>query len=432
MEAATPLRSPDVRVLGDRLLIDGLVVADGPAVRLARERAERGEDPAAVVIDAIEIGARVLDREQTAADTEFVRNEFEKVSREVQSEFGERARLAGEALERQLDEVFGPENGHLAAALSRHFSDESTGAVQHKVRAAVDETMAAARKELLTTLFDPEGSGPFAEFRKGTADAIGRATEVQRRSVAELSEKIAGLEKELALQREAESHAEELEAERERGTAKGRTYEEAVFAAVDRIAAGQQDDAHATGDTLGADGKKGDVVVDIDGCLGPARGRVAFEAKDRRLTKPEALKELDGAMRDREAEYAVLVVPSEEELPAKTQPLREVNGDKLFVVYDPDDGPGGAAALELAYRLARARVLAKRSGGEGIDTVALAAHVERAVQALDHVRTVKTNLTKARKNLDEAGGVVEGMAATVRSHLDEIDRLVQAAPSDDE
>ena len=89
MEAATPLRSPHVRTIGDRLVVDGLVVEDDCAVRLVREREQHGDDPAKVVRDAVEIGARVLDREQAAANAEFVKTEFEKASRDVQLEFAD-------------------------------------------------------------------------------------------------------------------------------------------------------------------------------------------------------------------------------------------------------------------------------------------------------------------------------------------------------
>ena len=83
MEAATPLRQANVRTIGDRVVVDGLVVADEGAVRLVREREERGDDTVRAITDAIEIGARVLDREQAGANAEFVRSEFDKVSREV-------------------------------------------------------------------------------------------------------------------------------------------------------------------------------------------------------------------------------------------------------------------------------------------------------------------------------------------------------------
>ena len=73
MEAASPLPFARVQVRHGRLLIDQLVVEDETAVRLATER----DDVVRFVNDAIEIGARVLDRELTGANAEFVRAEFE-------------------------------------------------------------------------------------------------------------------------------------------------------------------------------------------------------------------------------------------------------------------------------------------------------------------------------------------------------------------
>jgi len=55
---------------------DGLAIDDECVVSLASERERAGEDPADLVRDAIEIGARVLDREQAAANTEFVKTDL--------------------------------------------------------------------------------------------------------------------------------------------------------------------------------------------------------------------------------------------------------------------------------------------------------------------------------------------------------------------
>src|SRR6188472_2260106 len=126
MEAALPLRPPSVRTAGDRVAVDGLVVDDPIALRLVREREESGDDPVRLVLDALEIGARVLDREQAGANAEFVRTEFE-----------EQAPAVGERLAKQLEDVFGAETGSLSKALERHFSDDSSGSVQQRVRALV-------------------------------------------------------------------------------------------------------------------------------------------------------------------------------------------------------------------------------------------------------------------------------------------------------
>ena len=163
-----------------------------------------------------------------------------------------------------------------------------------------------------------------------------------------------------------------------------------------------------------------------------------FEAKDRRLSKPRAIEELDRALAERDADFAVLVVPTQEEVPARLQQLREYNGDKLIVALDPDDP--SRLALELGYRLARARVLMARGGDEGIDIAAVRDTVERALGAMEEVRKVKSRLTGAKTNIDLAYELVEAMAARVRGHLEGIDELVkaqdavdaQATPPDDD
>src|SRR4051812_1172313 len=187
--------------------------------------------------------------------------------------------------------------------------------------------------------------------------------------------RIGALQLEIAKLQAEKEKALGVAAEHERSTAKGRPYEEAVYDAIDAIAGGAGDDCDAVGDLPGVGGRKGDVLVAIDGCSGSARGRIVFEAKNSRAAKKVALEELDEAMAQRDASYAVWVVPSEEQLPARTQPLREINGDKLFVVFDPE---GSRAALALAYLLARARVLMARGDASGLDASALAAEVERA------------------------------------------------------
>jgi hypothetical protein len=118
------------------------------------------------------------------------------------------------------------------------------------------------------------------------------------------------------------------------------------------------------------------------------------------------------------------VVPPER-LPAKTWPLREVNGDKLFVTYDVDDD--SPLALEVAYGLARARVLMRRGEAGGLDADALRAEVERTQQAMEDVRRIKSQLTGATTAIGEARSILDTMAAGVRGHLAQIDALLHAA-----
>jgi hypothetical protein len=284
MEAATPLRQPHVRTIGDRLVVDGLVVEDECAVRLVREREQNGDDPVRVVRDAVEIGARVLDREQTGANTEFVKAEFEKASRDVQQEFTDKARTIAEFFEAQFAAVFGEDDGQLAKELERRFGDGSAISVQNRVREAVAETLTKSREDLVRQFSAADERNPLADFKSAAVREIQQAASRSDATQRALLTKLGELQKELQGLRDEKEKLEEVEAERERGTAKGRSFEEAVFEAVDGIAAAQGDDAEAVGDVREATGKVGDIVVSLDACNGPARGRVVFEAKDRRLS----------------------------------------------------------------------------------------------------------------------------------------------------
>jgi hypothetical protein len=218
---------------------------------------------------------------------------------------------------------------------------------------------------------------------------------------------------------------EDVGAAQQRGTAKGRTYEEAVFEALDGLATARGDGCEALGDLRGDDGKKGDVLVAVDACTGPARGRIVFEAKDaQNLSRPKALDYLDRALTNRGADYAVLVMPSTDNLPARSNPLREINGDKLFVTFDPEEG--STIALEVAYSLARARVLMARDAEGGVDAGAVRAEVERAIGALEEVKRIKTQLTHAQNGVKGARDIVEALESGVKAHLTAINVLLDA------
>jgi hypothetical protein len=422
MEAATPLRHPRVAALVGRLIIDGLVVDDPAAAELVRARTDAGEDPVRVVTDAIEIGARVLDREQAGATVEVLRQDLENASREVEQRLGQTSEAVVTELRTRLEEAFGPDSGHVTRVLERHFGADSSSAVQHQVSAAVGELLNESREKMFKQFSAADESNPLAMFQRAAVAAIRQSSDQQHAHLREMNGMVAELRREIASLRAEKEKAQEVAAEHDRSTAKGRPYEEAVYEAVDAIASGMGDDCDAVGDLPGVGGKKGDVLVNIDGCSGAPRGRIVFEAKNSQLPKNRAVAELDEAMAQRDAGYAVWVVPSEDKLPARTRPLREVNGDKLFVVFDPDEG--SRLALEVAYSLARARVLMARADGEGLDASALRAEVERAVGAMEDVRRIKQQLTHAANGIEGARAVLEELDRRVRLHLQQIDALL--------
>ena len=155
-----------------------------------------------------------------------------------------------------------------------------------------------------------------------------------------------------------------------------------------------------------------------------------FEVKTSRITMPEAIRTLDAAREQRSAALAVLVVPSEDRVPAKMRPLQELHGDKLVVTYDPDEG--STLVLETGYALARARVLMARAAAEGVDTVAIEEAAKRAIELLGQVKAIKAGLTSARTQIGKSAEAVDVLAKGVRDQLDEICALAQDGDAHEE
>ena len=168
----------------------------------------------------------------------------------------------------------------------------------------------------------------------------------------------------------------------------------------------------------------------IEGCTGPARGRVVFEAKASRLSKPKAVEELDRVRAERNADFAVLVVPDEERIPAKMHQLREYGGDKLIACFDPEDG--STLSLEVAYSLARARVLMARGEADGIDPSAIREAIGSRTGAMGDVLRVKQQLTGAKTSIEKGAAILDAMATAVRAQLQHVELLLAAAGERDE
>src|ERR687893_1477109 len=198
MEAATPLRRTRVHALMSRLIVEHLVVDDPVAAELVRVRMEAGEAPERVIADAIEIGARILDREQAGASVEVLRTDLERASREVEEGLGATSEQVVTELRTRLEEAFGPDQGHVTRVLHRHFGAESSTAVQHQVRSAVGELLAESREKLFKQFSTADESNPLATFQRAAVAAIKQSSDQQHAHLREMSGRLGELQLEVA------------------------------------------------------------------------------------------------------------------------------------------------------------------------------------------------------------------------------------------
>ena len=411
-----------VRALDDRLVIESLTVADERAAHLVRERRQLGKPATDTVRKAIEIGARVLDSEETAANVDYVR-------RELEAGLGQLDRKLGGTLEEGASE--------LAERIAATFGAERNDSVQAQIREIVALEARQQRELLLSTLTAEDGSNPLVAIQARLGRAMLEAEERHRAEVERLREshakearamhgQVGELRKELARLLEREQADERVAEAEAAGTRKGFTFEERVHEALESIATARGDLAtHTGGEPAEGGGRKGDSVVEIGACEGVSRGRIVFEAKDKRLTKNAAWAELNAAIEARAAAFAVLVVAGEENVPAGREALHEYEGNKLIVAVDRDEPSG--LALGVAYRLAAARVAMARDRDLTVDAPAVRDAAQEAVTALKQAQAIRSALTGIKTQSDRARDGLDGMVTAVEAKLQQIDSLVAEA-----
>jgi hypothetical protein len=400
-----------VRALDDRLVIERLTVADERAARVVRARAEVGQRSAETVSKAIEIGARVLDSEETAANVDYVRAELERNVGKLNQELAGTIEAGNEELAERIATAFGADR-----------SDSVQRQIAELVKRANDEQRLA-----ISRLFSAEdGANPLTDFKAAVVRGL-RELDARRERAREADrQQIEELNRELVALRERFGGREELEAEQARGTAKGFTFEERVHEAIERIAGLRGDCATHTGaEQAEGGGRKGDTVVELEAAEGPSAGRIVFEAKDKKLSKNQAWTELNEGMAARAAGYAVLVVAGEDRVPAGREQLHEYEGNKLIVAVDRDEPD--SLALETAYRLAAARVRLARDTDLQVDAAAVRDAADEALSTLKQAQAIRSTLTGIKTSSDKARAGLDAMVDAVEAKLERIDSLIAEA-----
>jgi hypothetical protein len=409
-----PAEGGVVRALDDRLVIERLTVADERAARVVRERAEAGQASPETVTKAIEIGARVLDSEETAANVDYVRAEFERHAGALRDRLMKQLEAGDEALSERI---------------AGTFDGSRDGSVQKEIHALMESALQGQRDAILKLLRVEDEANPLFDYKQTMVEVFKSLRDANQQDAVENRKVISDLRRELVELKERTLADERVLEAEEAGTRKGRTFEETVHAEIERIAEAQGDAARHVGDESSeAGGKKGDTVVELGGAVGGTLATVVFEAKNKRLSKNDAWSELNGCTRERDAAYAVLVVAGDDKIPAGLEELTEYQGNKIIAVLDRDEPD--PLALRLVYRYVRARVLAASTSTLQVDASGVRDAAEEAQAALKRANRVRKSLTGITNGAETARTELNGLIEDVEGYLTRIESLVAAAAQD--
>jgi hypothetical protein len=377
VDVAAPTR---VRVEGDRIVVERLVVRDQAMAGFMAERSPA--DRADLAERAIRIGLLALQDAGVTVNVDVVRAEFEKLVRQTESVNDK----AAQALEQTLRTNFADGDGRLPRTLEKFLGDR--GALRSMVEELFDESKrdsAIGRiGRMLERYFDGDASklallldptrlnSPMHQFRQ------------------EITAGFKVLEERLVA---IEAAAAARGAERARSAAKGGDFEDLLEGMLADLARGAGDLLDRTATEAGTllKSKKGDFVLTIDGRV--ARGsdlRVVVEAKDRPMSMRAIREELREARENRGAAVAVVVF-TPNHAPTGVAPFALV-GDDVYCVIDPEAPE--PANLEAAIRLARLLAIASLVEHEvEVDAAAIANALNGIREQLDVVRGLKAQLT---------------------------------------
>lgn len=414
--------SGTVRALGDRIVIEGLTVDDRRAAEVVRSRAQAGTAAPETIRKAIEIGARVLDSEETTVNVDYVRRELEAGLGELDQKLEGTLKESAETIAEQLEDAFD--------------GDESVQAQLRDIVAKNTRDQLEAVARLLTA---EDSTNPLVSVQKQFGKAMLEAEERSRAEVERLRDshskearamhgQVADLRKEIARMLEREDADVRVAEAEEAGTRKGFTFEDLTHEAIERLADSRGDVATHTGSVQAeGGGKKGDTVVELGACDGLSSGKIVFEAKNTKqaLSKNEAWRYLDNAMAARAASFGVLVVPGEDRIPSGREQLREYQGNKMIVAVDPLDPDG--LSLAVAYRLAAARVSMARERDLTVDAAEVRVATDEAISSLKQAQSIRSTLTSIKNSSDKARSTLDDMVAATELKLDRIDSLVAEA-----
>ena len=402
-----------IRIEGERIVVERMVVRDPALASFLRERPADGR--ADLVERALRIGLLALQDAGVTVNVDVVRAEFEKLVRQAESVNDK----AAQALEQTLRTNFADGDGRLPRTLEKFLGDR--GALRSMVEELFDESKrdsAIGRiGRMLERYFDGDASklallldptrlnSPMHQFRQ------------------EISAGFKSLEERLVA---IEAAAAARGAERARSAAKGADFEDLVEGMLADVAHGAGDLLDRTANEAGTllKSKKGDFVLTIDARV--ARGadlRVVVEAKDRPMSMRAIREELRDAKENRGAAVAVVVfTPSH--APSGVAPFTLV-GDDVYCVIDPDAPE--PATLEAAVRLARLLALTSLADREvEVDAAAIGTALNAIREQLDVVRSLKAQLTSISTATKAVWSGLDQMRSNILARVAEAEAEIRA------
>ena len=215
------------------------------------------------------------------------------------------------------------------------------------------------------------------------------------------------------------------------GTQHGRDYEDLVYdGKLEPLAKLFGDTAQNTKNTPGSLGPKtivGDAVVILNPKYSSGvNAKIVFEMKDKPLSMPAMLAELESAKKNRDAASAVMVFKKLDDMPAQGKMFGEFSGNCFSCWYDPASPE--QYTLEFTYRIAKFNVIKDNllTHDKKIDLKNLVNLFVQLKTDLKAFAAIKTKITQTKGALDTINDDIEVFEERLKDSLKKIDTALMS------
>ena len=283
-------------------------------------------------------------------------------------------------------------------------TDASAGPIAD-LRRAVDESLTSHQRQLRNALSLDSHDSPLAALQTNMLNQVTHQNRALAQQVQQLSERIAV--------------NSATATEREKGTQKGRDFEEVVQFDLLAIANAKGHIVEATGDESGCQhNKKGDHVITIDRGLS-TEARIVVESKNRGMSATGIFAELESARLNRNAASSIAIFARLDQSPMKTPVFLDGSGAIVSL-----DGQNDGVLLKIAYEWAQRIASSSTKHADETDLQAARSSLDNLESAINNTRALNTafngiekNLKAGRQSIDQTRAAVTLAAAGVRDAL---------------
>ncbi|GAB6281074.1 MAG: hypothetical protein STSR0007_12290 [Thermovirga sp.] len=397
-------------------------------------------------MEAMKVGVIAIRSASPTLDTRVVEEKF----REIQSRIAGDVSDFREELKNKLEQYFRSEGGTVPAFIERHFGEDG------KIARILESYFGSERGKLVSLLEEQVGPESFLgrrmdpENREGLVNQVEKTVEellrqntaqlrstfslddegsvlsLMKRSLREEIEKLqASVNQHYAQIRETLASERARLAEAEKGTGKGRDFEDALYLPLAGMAGALEDQPENVSGIKGLinNDKVGDFIVRLGDCSRAPGRIIVFEAKKQQgYNMKKTLEELDRAKKNRGADVGIFVFCKGYEPTESGDFFR--TGNDFIVTVDEEYMERGQRLLflEAAYKVARVLITARAREDEerSIDPEYIRAEIESIQTAMNSASDIRTKAVTIRNSAEAIEKSMNVFEEKLAVHLENI------------